>query len=646
MNIALRLFATIMLAGGMLPTVASNATVVPAKSALTQSSIKHRVTAAAPASSNSVADEELYKVTMLLEEDFSKFTKGSEDAPDTEMIDGYVPNDLTKTPGWSGYYAYQAGGCVLVDNPGSDGNISTPIIEIPNNGKPLVITFRARLADPTFESDWAEVYMAELTTDNTGAPAAKVFYNDYGRAYSDWRDYRFEFKKERKATQYFFQFHGYDAKIFVDDIEIKFLDPKVEAPLATAYTNFSTTGFTANWEAVDGADSYLVSLYTVNKDKSRNYIVTDRKVEGLSTDFDGLDTPSNVYYYVVKAVKGSDLSPESNATRIHDLIIPGSMVSANGGERNIKVSWDAVPGAQYYEVQAYRTYTAKEDESFVLLRESFDGLHSEGTIDNPFEELPEQEELDAYTEQPGWIATYPAHINGAYCIIGYFYQTYGKQVFMESPICDMSGGNGTIKVSVDLYTRAVYQTDKCTAILRLMNLEDNKLTTASSKETEKIPSEWTTCTAELTGGTENSVLNIRSNDGWLYIDNILVTQDIKKGETVRAPYVETKSDKNEIEIPVNDLLEGQALTVRVRAVKEVWDEYGFSCDEYVRSPYTEFLVHEVEAAGIEGVEIDANAPVDVYNLQGMRVRSQILPEQIDELPAGIYIVGGRKVAVK
>ena len=64
---------------------------------------------------------------------------------------------------------------------------------------------------------------------------------------------------------------------------IKFLDPKVTPPVASAHSDFHLKGFTANWEAVEGADSYLVSLYTINadRDKTRNYIVKDRPLQKL-----------------------------------------------------------------------------------------------------------------------------------------------------------------------------------------------------------------------------------------------------------------------------------------------------------------------------------------------------------------------------
>lgn len=54
-----------------------------------------------------------------------------------------------------------------------------------------------------------------------------------------------------------------------------------------------------------------------------------------------------------------------------------------------------------------------------------------------------------------------------------------------------------------------------------------------------------------------------------------------------------------------------------------------------------------ELSGINDVELDANAPVDVYNMQGIAVRKGVAAaEATIGLPAGIYIVAGKKVLVK
>lgn len=56
----------------------------------------------------------------------------------------------------------------------------------------------------------------------------------------------------------------------------------------------------------------------------------------------------------------------------------------------------------------------------------------------------------------------------------------------------------------------------------------------------------------------------------------------------------------------------------------------------------------INPAGVKEVsDFDANGSVDVYNLQGLRVLKNVTPKEIlGTLPAGIYIIGGRKVVIK
>lgn len=52
-------------------------------------------------------------------------------------------------------------------------------------------------------------------------------------------------------------------------------------------------------------------------------------------------------------------------------------------------------------------------------------------------------------------------------------------------------------------------------------------------------------------------------------------------------------------------------------------------------------------AGVEGTEVDAESIVNVYNMQGMVVRRAVkYGEALRDLPAGLYIVAGKKVIVR
>jgi hypothetical protein len=62
-----------------------------------------------------------------------------------------------------------------------------------------------------------------------------------------------------------------------------------------------------------------------------------------------------------------------------------------------------------------------------------------------------------------------------------------------------------------------------------------------------------------------------------------------------------------------------------------------------------FAVPESEYTGYDSVEAigaDNNGLSDVYNLLGVCVLRQATPEQIDALPTGLYIVNGRKIAIR
>ena len=66
---------------------------------------------------------------------------------------------------------------------------------------------------------------------------------------------------------------------------------------------------------------------------------------------------------------------------------------------------------------------------------------------------------------------------------------------------------------------------------------------------------------------------------------------------------------------------------------------------YTVEANVEFVIAPVESA-IAGIEADAQAPADVYNLQGVCVLRAATAEQIEALPAGIYVSAGRKIVVK
>ena len=557
------------------------------------------------------SESDIYNVTMLVAENFDKCTAGSIGTPDETAFDGFIPPEYTSAPNWSAYYVYQAGGCVLIDRTkNTNANLCSPVLRIPAGDTPVTVTFKARLANKQVERDWVEVYVADASNPDD----VFTFTNDYAYVYDEWKDYKFVFSKKRPGSDYFFQFSGYDEPVFVDDIEIKMLDPKISAPIATDFSHFTNDSFTANWNPVEGADGYLISMYRINddRDKTRRYIVEDLSVNECRHTFTGLDTPTNTFYYVVKAVRNGVQSPESNAVKVQSLTVPANIAITKIDEDNIRITWDAVKGAEYYNIEAFRAHQAEADETYVLSHETFDRLVNEGTYLEPEVPWNSQEELDEWTEQPGWIAQFPLHINQAYGLMGAYDEAYGYLVFLESPILDLSAASGKVNVSADLYGQKVNTTDLCTMTFRTMKyiIEDGKekLVTTDNDITGKLPEEWTSHTMTLGGGTSKSVVEFVANAGAIYIDNIVISQDLKAGEKVSVPYSRAKAETNEISLPVNSLLRGSALVVRIQAVREIWDSMHYSVNEYVRSPFSADASYSVESTGINDIEYDSAQP--------------------------------------
>lgn len=605
-------------------------------------------------------ENEIYNTTIIAAEDFSNFTKGTEDNPDPDFLDGYISDELTQTPGWSAYYVQQAGGCAKITRSANNtATLSSPILDIPANGKPVVVTFRARMTNPEFNFDWAEVYMVDCTDMSNPL----TFSNDYAYTYNEWHEYKFVFNKNRKNTKYFFQFGGYDTDMLVDDIQIKFLDPKVEAPVATGYSDFSCTGFTTTWEAVPSADAYLVNLFTIaeDKDKTRTYIINNARTSGTSYTFSNIDTSNSVLYFSVRALKGNDKSPESNFLTIYGLETPTTPVMAKPADGKIKVTWQAVPGAQYYEILAERSHTATADETFVLSEENFDKLISDGSYTKPEQLTSINEELDLFTNQPGWIAQNPVHINGAYGLIGYYYQQYGELAFLESPIFDLSANNGTVTLSVDLYGQPINQLDECKAVLRMMNYtSETQITSADKFTTPELPEKWSNYTVDLKNGSAKSVVEICATAGYIYVDNITISQQLSSGDKVSVPYLNLNSDKNEIELPVFDYAADCDLSIKVRAVREIWDAGGFAVNEYVRSEFSDAATVSIDSSSaIDDIENNTDsckafvndgqlviinplcADVEIFDSTGRKIHADTSGSTLicKELPTkGIYII--------
>lgn len=202
-----------------------------------------------------------YQYVTLVEEDFSKMTKGSADKPDSVGIwdpDTWdVSSSYTQTPGWSGEGLYQAGGAVALAYPGVGGVLNTPVGYY--DGR-IVVTFRAKCL-----AEERHYFFVSLLRGGIDYPEQADSHYETAVIYADdgWVDYRFEFTNPYYENDCFVQLNAetYDDGIIVDDFKVQQATNFINKPTAFSAEDFTTEGFTAKWNAVRGAQDYLVNLY-------------------------------------------------------------------------------------------------------------------------------------------------------------------------------------------------------------------------------------------------------------------------------------------------------------------------------------------------------------------------------------------------
>lgn len=221
------------------------------------------------------------EASVLYEEDFSKFSDGSEEAPaaEIEYVDGYHISDaMTQTPGWTGGGIHPAGGCIaLMDRVGLDhlGFISTPPADL---GGTATLTFRAKLLPGTKKANLWVVLCDDYY--GPGDDQADFTLTD------EWQEFTLKAEHGSLEEPSYFQLQAEEGHVLIDDIRVEFSRTRLAAPYALPATNLSPTSFSANWEPT-AAPTYRLNV--ICKRKAENS-VSGTIVEGfdsLNADADG-----------------------------------------------------------------------------------------------------------------------------------------------------------------------------------------------------------------------------------------------------------------------------------------------------------------------------------------------------------------------
>lgn len=242
------------------------------KSAVTPTPLK------TPANRASVDERDI-----LIDEDFSSFTAGTNDEPDTLNYLAssyyepgiYIDPSLTKDGTWGGDFVHSAGGAVYLKtpNPMISASLMTPLgdysgeITVKCKVKAMPDWFVSGEDDVTGEPEYGL-----LSGSSFNIYAGKGGFTSYEVANTDLQ-YNTQLYHNMGWTEVTVTFNNYDADndgyicfwtngaVLIDDVKVTTKATFIATPKIVGVTDFQADNFTVEWQPVRKAYNYYIDLF-------------------------------------------------------------------------------------------------------------------------------------------------------------------------------------------------------------------------------------------------------------------------------------------------------------------------------------------------------------------------------------------------
>ncbi len=593
-------------------------------------------------------------------ENFNSLVNGTEAKPaEAELsLDGKIDAALTGGNEWKGRGLHEAGGALAVmtfeqkDWFGTEtvqGYIRSPFADVRMDGGNFTVRFRARklTEDDALTKIHIELYDAYTTNAiETGA----VEINGV------WSTYEVDLCHPGYGNHLaFVEMASEGGEWLIDDFEIVQDYYALPAPIVHFPRNVSYEQFTGRWNAVPLADTYLVSVYSLDENDKRTYLIKDVPTNECTLTVNGTVKGTD-YYYRVRCANSKYQSDESEERKIHvplnELEQPVPLEAENVGTDGFVARWEPTYRAMGYIIGLSKEYIASEDLLVTLAHEDFDKI-TDGDLDWPY---PFYGNLDDVTNLPGWQYNY----FGVRVVAGMFgldnmYKAYGEDICLTSPALDLTGDGGKFTVKLDVYG------DKGDVVS--VSSGDKTLTHTLAEQGLQSFS------LEFDNGTASSKIRLEfDGDGpskLLFFDNIYIQQAVHAGDAVKENVgtYRTETPATYYEFKNLNASEGDTYIYTVTAWSYSLDEDGVWGPDIFSEISVPVRVLIGAQSGIENVEnsqsvvsvvngqltvtTDVTSTVEIYSVNGMLIgRYTAIPgvNTIETSVSGMAIVRvGNKV---
>ena len=461
----------------------------------------------------------------IFTEDFSAFTEGSAEAPaeaELSTTDEKIPVEFTHNIAWYGRGIHQAGGACAIMNyedytwGTTRGWIQTPYTDVRLDEGRFTLRFKARVTGGN-ENDSILLYLYDKYSSN---------YYERKVAYitDEWQVVEVPFQHSSYGNHLaYVQMNSYNHAWLIDDVEFVQDVYGINVPRPSTPSDVTYEGFTAHWDAVWSATTYLVSVYSYADEAhtQREYLIEDAQTTATEYKVEGTEKGKE-YYFTVKACNEKYTSDESDERRvyvpIYSMETPETAEPTDVSETGYTAQWLPVERAMGYAVRHYLRHTALEDEMYNLVHEDLETI-TDGTLDWPAYFYDEN--LDKYSKMPGWKVNMGCTITGMIGIDNYF-KDY-EEGKITSPEFDLARNEG--RYSVELKVYAVNAGD-------IVYVDSYSGESTEHQEYEMTTTGEHSFVVDFANGAEATYFTITfSGTDKMFIDDIIVKQMLKAGES-------------------------------------------------------------------------------------------------------------------
>lgn len=477
------------------------------------------------------------EMVTVFSQNFDLLTLGTNDSP-------FLDYELTKTndkltPGqvWSGKGLFQAGGALAVmEYEFKDwfateivpGYVQTPYTDVRLNDGDFTLKFRARSLDKDSTTVKIEVY-DPYTTNNIDYAEVKIT--------DQWREVSATLCHPGFGNHLaYMQMVAMEGSWLLDDFSIEQEYTTVMPPITHFAKNVTHNQFTANWNTAPMAVKYLVSAFSVDKDKNRQYILQD--AETSASEYTVTGTEKGVqYYYTVKSVSDRFTSSESEPKAVNvpltSLETPVALEAIDVTDSGFTACWEPTFRAMAYIVNLKKVHVANGEEEITILKEDFDKCKGYKGAPAPF-----YDNLDDVTNMPGWTSSdFIVSLDGMIGIDNY-YKKY-QDIYLTSPALELSSAGGAFKVSMKVQGE----------VGQKLNVSSN-----GTIKSYTLVAEDETVELDFTNGKQGTILTFNfDGSGYLFFDEIRISQIASDGDKIIEPIAAYNTNNDDTQFTLSNL---------------------------------------------------------------------------------------------